>query len=168
MHLQICLNGWFWSTIFHSRDWPLTELLDYVFAYSMVLATFGCMLIRMTCNRSILIRLLIALSCILVFLWHFKYLRSGPFDYRYNMKANIVTGVASGLGWIIWSIRNLKKYPYAKKMCIFQAMVAGGLMLELNDFPPLFWMFDAHALWHLATIPPTYLFYRSVYICINF
>jgi post-GPI attachment to proteins factor 3 len=42
----ISLNAWTWSTVFHSRDFPLTELLDYVFAYSMVLASFWCMTIR--------------------------------------------------------------------------------------------------------------------------
>jgi hypothetical protein len=42
----ICLNAWFWSIIFHARDFPVTELFDYVFAYSMVLASFYCMIIR--------------------------------------------------------------------------------------------------------------------------
>lgn len=42
----ICLNAWTWSGVFHARDFPLTELFDYVFAYSMVLASFWCMIIR--------------------------------------------------------------------------------------------------------------------------
>lgn len=42
----ICLNAWVWSMVFHARDFPLTELFDYVFAYSMVLATLWCMLVR--------------------------------------------------------------------------------------------------------------------------
>lgn len=42
----ICLNAWFWSIVFHTRDYPITELFDYVFAYSMVLASFYCMIIR--------------------------------------------------------------------------------------------------------------------------
>lgn len=43
---QICINGWMCSIIYHTRDFPLTELLDYGFAYSMVLANFCCMLLR--------------------------------------------------------------------------------------------------------------------------
>lgn len=43
---QICINGWICSIIFHTRDFPLTELLDYGFAYSMVLANFCCMILR--------------------------------------------------------------------------------------------------------------------------
>jgi hypothetical protein len=42
----ICMNAWTFSMIFHARDFPLTELLDYVFAYSMVLASAVCMIIR--------------------------------------------------------------------------------------------------------------------------
>lgn len=42
----ICLNAWTWSMVFHARDYPMTELFDYVFAYSMVLASFWCMLVR--------------------------------------------------------------------------------------------------------------------------
>lgn len=42
----ICMNAWTWSFVFHTRDFPITELFDYVFAYSMVLASFWCMLIR--------------------------------------------------------------------------------------------------------------------------
>lgn len=34
-------------------------------------------------------------------------------------------------------------------------------LLELLDFPPLFWVLDAHAIWHLSTIPVNVLFYRS-------
>lgn len=43
---QICINGWMFSIIFHTRDFPLTELLDYSFAFSMVLASFCCMILR--------------------------------------------------------------------------------------------------------------------------
>ena len=42
----ICINAWTWSTVFHARDYPITELFDYVFAYSMVLASFWCMVLR--------------------------------------------------------------------------------------------------------------------------
>lgn len=42
----ICLNAWVWSTVFHAREYPVTELFDYVFAYSMVLASFWTMVVR--------------------------------------------------------------------------------------------------------------------------
>ena len=42
------------------------------------------------------------------------------------------------------------------------AVVCGSLtvLLELLDFPPLLWVVDAHALWHLSTVPLPLLWYR--------
>jgi hypothetical protein len=34
--------------------------------------------------------------------------------------------------------------------------------LELFDFPPIWGMVDAHALWHLGTVVPTIAWYRYV------
>lgn len=41
-------------------------------------------------------------------------------------------------------------------------LLQGGALLELLDFPPLFWVLDAHALWHISTVPLNVLFYRWV------
>ena len=42
----VSLNGWIWSTVFHSRDFPFTELMDYLAAYSIVLVTLYCTVMR--------------------------------------------------------------------------------------------------------------------------
>lgn len=39
-------------------------------------------------------------------------------------------------------------------------LLQAGALLELLDFPPLFWVLDAHALWHISTVPLNILFYR--------
>lgn len=45
------------------------------------------------------------------------------------------------------------------------------MFLELLDFPPFLWTFDAHALWHLSTCVLPYFWYRCVRLfnelCIN-
>lgn len=35
-------------------------------------------------------------------------------------------------------------------------------LLQLGEFPPIFWILDAHALWHLGTAPMCYFWYRLV------
>lgn len=40
------LNAWTWSTIFHTRDIPLTELMDYACASSVVFTSCYCMIMR--------------------------------------------------------------------------------------------------------------------------
>lgn len=145
---------------------------------------------RMLHWTSALCKGFISLVGITFFINHFAYLSIGRFDYQYNMKANILTGtyiiayqahkaneivsiyrffepffasssgIATGIGWIIWYALQRKKHPYAWKILLFQFLVAISLMLEVNDFPPLLWVFDAHSLWHLSTVLPTLLLYR--------
>jgi post-GPI attachment to proteins factor 3 len=88
----VCMNAWIWSTVFHARDYPVTEIFDYIFAYSMVLSSFYCMLMRLIHRKSKIVQSTVSLSCFIFFVNHFKYLIVGRFDYNYNMKANLVTG----------------------------------------------------------------------------
>lgn len=106
------------------------------------------------------VKAFISLIVFVFFVNHFAYLSVGRFDYAYNMKANIVTGIATGIGWIGWYVMQRKRKPYAWKILLFQMLVGISLLLELNDFPPLFWVLDAHSLWHLSTVLPTVLLYR--------
>lgn len=44
--IQITLNAWLWSTIFHARDFPLTEKLDYFSAAGLIVAGLVVQFIR--------------------------------------------------------------------------------------------------------------------------
>lgn len=68
-------------------------------------------------------------------------------------------GILTGVGWIIWYLSQRRKRRYSWKILLFQVLVAISLLLEVNDFPPLLWVLDAHALWHLSTVLPTVLLY---------
>lgn len=105
------------------------------------------------------IRTAIMFTSLLYFINHFAFLSVGKFDYSYNMMANVITGLIGGIGWLAWYVLHRKR-TYAWKMLTFQLLAGASLALELNDFPPILWAFDAHALWHLATAPLTILFYR--------
>lgn len=48
---------------------------------------------------------------------------------------------------------------YALFPLVLNLLVVLGMLLEIFDFPPFFDLVDAHALWHLATIYPTYMMY---------
>lgn len=76
------------------------------------------------------------------------------------LSKNLFLGIATGIGWVIWYFLQRKRKSYAWKMLLFQVLIAISLLLEVNDFPPLFWVLDAHALWHLSTVLPTVLLYR--------
>lgn len=155
----VCLNGWFWSTIFHARDTNLTEFFDYVFAYSIVLATLYCMVMRFLFDKSLLLRGLVTVVFCSYYFNYFMYLYVGQFDYSFNMKANIITGALSAVGWIIWSLIVWKRRPYAKKMVLFYLYLGPAFILEYLDFSPFLWTFDAHSLWHLSSVPLAFIIY---------
>lgn len=129
---------------------------------SNLLNIFDLASFRMIHSQSVFIKAALIIVGIFYFLNHFAHLSVGSFDYAYNMKANVCTGVIGGIGWIGWCSLRHKHRPYAWKMFAFQLLAAASLSLELLDFPPILWTFDAHSLWHLSTAPLTILLYRWV------
>ncbi|XP_067631616.1 post-GPI attachment to proteins factor 3 isoform X1 [Eurosta solidaginis] len=158
----VCINGWIWSTVFHTRDFPVTELMDYVFAYSIVLVSFYSMVMRMIHRQSLILRGLISLVFLSFFVNYFAYLSIGRFSYSLNMATNIITGALSSLGWFVWCYFERHRRPYYRKILRFYILFAMSMCLELLDFPPIFWLIDAHALWHLATALLIPLFYSFI------
>lgn len=66
------------------------------------------------------------------------------------------------LWWLCWCWQNRRTLPYWWKCGSVVLLLHGLALLELLDFPPLLWILDAHAVWHLSTIPVHFLFYRFV------
>lgn len=159
----ICMNAWCWSTIFHTRDTPTTELMDYGCAYSMVIASFYCMVARIASlhKRHVIWRLILAGLIFMFFMKHFIFLTYIQ-DYTYNMQLNIVTGTTAGMGWIVWYMNQRKSKPYAWKMAVFVLLSAASLVWEVFDFPPYWFTLDAHSLWHLNTAPLVILLYSFI------
>ncbi|RKP11932.1 Per1-like protein, partial [Piptocephalis cylindrospora] len=154
------LNTWIWSTIFHMRDTSLTEKLDYFSAGLAVLyATYLtlCRLLRLGSRG----QRRLAVALIPLYLFHIGYLGlSNSFDYGYNMTANVIVGLIHNLLWLTWSFTNRNRLPYAWIPAVGVVAITMAMSLELLDFPPLAWAIDAHSLWHLATVPLVWLWYR--------
>lgn len=71
-----------------------------------------------------------------------------------------MAGVINALGWLIWAKLVWEKQNYVWRAIVSIVAVMLLLLLELGDFPPLFWILDAHALWHAGTAPIPFLWYR--------
>lgn len=151
-----------WSAIFHTRDFPLTELLDYAFAYSIILCSLYGMVMRMLHRYSLFLRGVISLAFLSYYINYFAYLSVGKFSYSFNMMVNIATGAIAAAGWFVWCHLVRKRRPYFRRILRFYVLMALAMGLELLDFPPILWILDAHALWHLATVPLASLYYESV------
>lgn len=64
--------------------------------------------------------------------------------------------------WLAWCLRNRRRLPHVRKCMVVVLLLQALSLLELLDFPPLFWVLDAHAIWHISTIPVHVLFFRWV------
>jgi hypothetical protein len=114
-----------------------------------------------------------AITCLIVYIGHVTYLSILPrFDYTYNMAFNLGLGLVHNILWTIYSLPSsrslLPRFPsrpkdyrpaFVNKAFVFVLLTTAATGLELFDFPPWMFIFDAHALWHLSTVPITKLWY---------
>ncbi|XP_014254642.1 post-GPI attachment to proteins factor 3 [Cimex lectularius] len=157
----ISINGWLWSTIFHTRDTPFTELMDYLSAFAIVFSGAYAMGMRILIGARKRYSVIYTVVCFLFFFNHALYLSSGPFDYGYNLFANVFVGVLSAALSGILLLKN-RHLPHCKNLFIAVFALLCCMYFEIHDFPPYMWVLDAHALWHLCTCPAIYFFWRFV------
>eukprot|EP00842_Homolaphlyctis_polyrhiza_P000930 jgi/Hompol1/1838/HPOL_004827-RA len=154
----IAVNSWLWSVVYHARDKPWSERLDYFSAmasilFSLYLAVIRCGNLSPRSRRDRPLILYLSIAALSFFLCHVAYLSFWKFDYSYNMRANVSVGVIGNLIWLSWAIINFRSMPHAWKMVVLVVSISLAMSLELFDFPPIWGVFDAHALWHAATVP---------------
>ncbi|KAL2180468.1 Per1-like-domain-containing protein [Thermothelomyces heterothallicus CBS 202.75] len=156
---------WLLSAVFHTRDFPITEQLDYFGAgasvlYGMYYAAVRIWGLDRPGNR----RRLRAWTwfCGTLYACHVAYLRLWRWDYTYNTLACVVCGVVqNGLwSWFSWQRYRQTGETWAVWPGVVVMWVLMAMSLELFDFPPLWGSLDAHSLWHLGTIAPAVLFYH--------
>ncbi|EDO42161.1 predicted protein [Nematostella vectensis] len=158
-YMLVNINAWLWSTVFHSRDISWTEKLDYFSATSLVLCSIFCFFVRVAGPEKRLVCGCFGAVLLILFCCHMFYLGMVKMDYSYNIAANVAIGIINMTGWILWCAKNLRQQPYLWKCIVISASLFFLVGLEVFDFPPLWWIFDAHSLWHLSTIPFCYFWY---------
>jgi len=144
------IYSWIASMIFHTRDNPVTEKMDYFGASASIICNCFVTIVRVFNVRSPK-RIMAAFSVLfLYYLGHISYLTFWHFDYAYNMAACTVIGITEYSIWLFWSYKNRYR-PYAKEIAITVLLTFCAMMFELFDFSPFFFVVDAHSLWHLCT-----------------
>ncbi|KAI0232449.1 Post-GPI attachment to proteins factor 3 [Lamellibrachia satsuma] len=155
-------NTWFWSCVFHARDKPFTELMDYCCAFALVVVSFYMLWLRVLGTENWLTVGAVSTLFVSLFIYHVRYLSQGSFDYGYNMKANITIGLLNCACWLMWCFLNRREQHYVWKAATVSISILLLLSLELGDFPPYLWTFDAHSLWHAGTVGLPFLWYSYV------
>ena len=153
--------------IFHTRDFAVTEKMDYFGAGASVLYGLYYTPIRIfgmaggSARGQSLLRIW-TLTCVLMYGAHVVYLTCWRWDYTYNMAANVAVGITSNVLWTGFSVLSYKELrkSWAAWPGLIVAWVVLAMSLELLDFAPVAGLVDAHSLWHLATVVPTVWWYR--------
>lgn len=151
----VSLNAWFWSTIFHTYDVYFTEKMDYFCSFALIMYQFDSFFVRylLETGRRRLLGSIVAMSLVF-FMFHIAYLTRVEVNYDYNMAVNFMLGFSNCICWLVWCF---KKYYFDHQTYVWQCAVSIGLLglsflLEVYDFKPLYWVLDAHGLWHLFTV----------------
>ncbi|KIY48237.1 Per1-like protein [Fistulina hepatica ATCC 64428] len=185
MWSYVSINTWLWSAVFHTRDLPSTEKLDYFSAALTILCAFHYTVIRLfrlypaydafstsvSGKSRTTVRRLWNAVCMTAFIVHVTYLTLLPrFDYTYNMAFSLVIGMLHNALWLVYaSPIRFQRFPLAStvyrpsfvnKAGVFVILTMASTLLELFDFPPFARVLDAHALWHLTTAPIAVYWYR--------
>ncbi|AGO10835.1 AaceriAFR678Cp [[Ashbya] aceris (nom. inval.)] len=171
--------AWVCSAVFHARDMPLTEKLDYFFAGATVLAGFHALYIRFRrLDLAPARRRLFSLSVLLVFGLHVARLYRS-WSYTYNMRFNICFGLLQYLLLVLLALQNYSSLRrqrqqlgtgiYAQRPGLqFQLVLVPVLLVlytamamssELFDFFSYRWQIDSHAIWHFLTVAPSFVLY---------
>lgn len=152
------INAWVWSSVFHCRDTRLTERFDYFSADLVVAVGLGVVIARVLQLTTTRQRAFLALALGAALLQHVHYMAFVKFDYGYNMTLCIALGIATAAAWLVWATST--RHPGRWTLYRFMGLVHLAMLLEVLDFPPFLSLFDAHALWHAATVPLTYVWYQ--------
>lgn len=150
--------------VFHSRDLRVTERLDYFSAGAVMVFD-----VYLSCSRvfrvsNMLVRLVSILMLAFAYGRHMYYMHYFKFDYGYHVGLCVAAGLAQSLLWIGWLLLSEegRSHPGKRSLWTFVVVVNAAVLLEILDFPPVWDVVDAHALWHLATVPLTYVLWGFV------
>ena len=161
------INTWVQSSVFHTRDLPTTEKLDYFSAAMTILYSVYFAILRIFNIDDCFKQLLIGSVLLVMYLAHVLFMSFISFNYFYNMIICGIFAIIQGAMWVLWYIAayiNKKQSILAYGHWVLYAVGANALtvLLEVFDFPPIGRVLDAHSLWHLSTIFVAPLWYHFI------
>ena len=162
---MMAIIAWSCSTVFHARKLSPTILMDYVSALMFLICGLMVALRRTLHFYLFRSRPYMALLLIVGMSWvclsRVYAMYHGRISFDNHMSFSIAVAVAHTAVWIMWLLVSARESRSHKLQCLYlQLWFIAASMLELFDFPPIFFHYDAHSLWHCATIPLGHLWYQ--------
>jgi post-GPI attachment to proteins factor 3 len=164
IHFILSANAWLWSSIFHCRDTRSTERFDYFSAGALVAFNLFSSLSRVGGVVKTNTFTGIGIPIVVMYSIHVWRMLNVLFDYGLHVGLCVAAGAIQTAVWLAWALtsKSGRAHPGRGYLLAFMGALNVSMLLEVLDFPPLWKIFDAHALWHAATAPLTMLWYRFV------
>ncbi|CAN6914988.1 unnamed protein product [Brassica oleracea] len=143
-----------------SLDVDITKRLDYSSAISVLGFSLIVSILRTFDVRVEAARVMVSAPVLALVTTHLLYINFYKLDYGWNMIVCVAMGVAQLFLWARWAV--VSRHPSNWKLWV--VVIASGLamLLETYDFPSYGGYFDAHSIWHLATVLLTILWWSFI------
>ncbi|RLV89934.1 Protein PER1 [Spathaspora sp. JA1] len=108
----VTMIAWICSSIFHIRDFAITEHLDYYFAGLTILTGFhavGARFFMLHRPDRVLLKWSFSIGCVSAYMYHVRRLIT-DWSYTYNMRANIFIGVCQNILYALLCYDLYSKY----------------------------------------------------------
>jgi len=140
---------WSLSTLYHGYHTVFTEHLDYYGAVALLMTYLTVGIWRWGGVVKTRSRFCIGGSVLLYFIGHVCYMENVDFNYDYNMRLCTIVTISKFSLWLRVVYRSPN--PQRKRLWVLLSSLGCMSLLELFDFPPVLYYFDAHAIWHACT-----------------
>lgn len=148
--------AWACATVFHVSDIPATEQADYISA-AFVLWVGLCLTIHHVWRRHVPFIFILAVM-LLGSALHVQ-LMFPRIDYGASMRVCVALIAISAAVWVVHLV-SIHHTPRATTLLLFLCTTCVASALEALDFPPVWFVLDAHAMWHASTAITAPLFYQ--------
>ncbi|TBU01722.1 Per1-like lipid remodelling protein [Hamiltosporidium tvaerminnensis] len=162
----ISLICWISSTLFHIYDTWYTRCMDYFTGYIFFIVTLyiftlrSLYLFKFNQKNIIFFRNYMVPLLRIWTLLHIFYMYYIDFNYVFHKVSCIIIYIMILCNWTAYIIKMIK-FIHTRYLIIYILFILSGGIIEVMDFPPLFYLLDSHAIWHFLSglaVPFYYLF----------
>ena len=162
LHSIISVFTWAASTLYHYHRTELSERVDLCSAFLFIsFSTWMAMynLISLQ-DRHFIFQISSAIFYFTLVLFQIFRIWNRTCTFTEHVHLSIFLVICHSTLWMLWAF--LSDAPWSlKKHCItLQICLLAAGLFEIFDFPPIYDILDAHAVWHAATIPIGFSWYN--------
>lgn len=165
-HICISILTWTFSTWFHINDTTVTRNLDYFCGFLNICFFLYCAIARhmlefaAETHFSLYMRPML-LVFLAMYLAHICYMTLVKFDFVFHKYLCGTLFAMAMVSWLHISYMHFPK-PHSLYLMVFTGGTLASAIIEVTDAPPVFYLIDSHALFHLVTMAFTPFYYMFV------